>query len=227
MDEDKKEEEKGTETKERATRKVVVVEEETPVLPKMEEKPELTAGEKDLPVADSWKAQLTGNPPSGGPPAGGPKSRFPVALLALISFLLGFLAGITAAYVVLLLPGGKSPSFGETPTQVAVETAAPAPTPAPTPDRALLRIGILNGTGVKGEGARAKAYLTELGYKVTSVDNAANSNYKAAEISISEEKSEYREILKKDLSEKYPVSDKEKVLKDTSTFDAQIIVGKD
>lgn len=129
--------------------------------------------------------------PSATNAASGSKKKFVVYFLvvAFISFVLGLGAMAGASYFGLAnlhlttltndvhVPGilAKKP----TPTPVT-PTAAPTQKPVKL---SAFTISVLNGSGIAGKAATEKATLTAAGFTVSSVGNAANSNFSKTEIS--------------------------------------------
>lgn len=93
-------------------------------------------------------------------------------------------------------------------------------------DRSKLSITVQNGSGTEGVAGKAATILKEFGYNVTSTSNADNYNYKGVTIKVKKEKSEFLELLKKDLSKSYKVTTASSDLDSTSPSDAVIIIGK-
>lgn len=90
-------------------------------------------------------------------------------------------------------------------------------------DRADLSIVVLNGSGVSGAAGKLSTTLTELGYDVSSTGNADSSDYESTEISISNVKRNFLNLLKKDLGSDYTIGETSTTY--TGTGDARIIIG--
>jgi len=88
-----------------------------------------------------------------------------------------------------------------------------------------LKVQILNGRGVSGTASIAENYLTGLGYKDISTDNADNFDYAQTEISIKNTKNEYLEIIKKDLSDGYRIDEIIRELGESNDYDVVIVIG--
>ncbi len=102
-----------------------------------------------------------------------------------------------------------------------------APTITPTPvalERSELEISVLNGSGVAGAAKDISTHLEDLGYTVKRVTNASKFDYQDVTILITKEKSEYLEMLKKDLADKNANIETE--IDDDLSVDAEVIVGK-
>jgi len=93
-------------------------------------------------------------------------------------------------------------------------------------DRSKLSITVVNGSGVEGTAAKGATILKDLGYNVVSTDNADNFNYKDVTIKVKKEKSDYLDLLKKDLAKEYTIRTSSSDLSSTSSTDALIIIGK-
>ena len=84
---------------------------------------------------------------------------------------------------------------------------------------------MLNGNGTPGVASEAENFLKSKGYKVTSTGNASNYNYPKTEIRLKKSKENFRALLTKDLSSRYTVI-KGAALEESSSFDTQVIIGK-
>jgi len=93
-------------------------------------------------------------------------------------------------------------------------------------DRSKISISIENGSGIEGTAGKASNFLKGKGYNIVSTANANNYNYKGTTIKVKSSTNAYLNLLKKDLSEKYTISNTSSDLPQDSTADALIIVGK-
>lgn len=93
-------------------------------------------------------------------------------------------------------------------------------------DRSKLSIIVQNGSGIEGVAGKAANILKELGYNVASTGNADNYNYQGVTIKVKKEKSEFLDLLKKDLSKDYVISASSSDLSSSSPSDVVIIIGK-
>lgn len=93
-------------------------------------------------------------------------------------------------------------------------------------NRAALSVMTQNGSGIEGTAGKAAKILKEQGYNVTSTGNADNYNYAGVTIKVKKDKSNFLELLKKDLSKDYTVSAASSDLSSDSPTDALIIIGK-
>ena len=115
--------------------------------------------------------------------------------------------------------------------QASVTGKQASPTPKATPtiqsstlDRSKLEVAVLNGSGVAGAAKSTSAFLTGLGYDVTTTGNAKTYDYKGLTILVTKENSAYLNLLKKDLSQKSASISAR--IDDTIDTDAEVIVGK-
>lgn len=93
-------------------------------------------------------------------------------------------------------------------------------------ERKKISISIENGSGIEGAAGKASDFLKSKGYNVISVGNAQNYNYKGVTIKTKNSTNPYLELLKKDLSEKYKISDALSDLLQDFPSDVLIIIGK-
>lgn len=93
-------------------------------------------------------------------------------------------------------------------------------------DRSKLSVTVTNGSGIEGTAGKAATILKELGYNIVSAGNADNYNYKGVTIKVKKEKSNFLDLLKKDLSKNYTITASSSDLDSSSPTDAVIIIGK-
>lgn len=153
-------------------------------------------------------------------------------------YLLGLIILILVVFnVVKTLTKGSSakPTPSPTSTPVAKESPSPASTPTPSPssvdtetglDRSNLSVEVQNGSGTAGVAVKAKNFLKNLGYNVTSVGNADNFNYTDVTVKVKAADKKYLPLLIKDLSGSYTVGSSSSDLSASSSADALVIVGK-
>ena len=103
-------------------------------------------------------------------------------------------------------------------------TDTPTPTPTVAIDRASFKIQILNGSGAVGAGSKAAAYLEEKGYKKLDTGNADSYDYDQTEVQVKDGR--FTPALIADLKDKYSISSKAAAIKESSPYDAVIIIGK-
>lgn len=134
-----------------------------------------------------------------------------------------------------------TPAIFEIPTDTPTPESSPSPSPTNTPtpkptvnpvdkatglDRSSLSITVENGSGEAGVAKKAEDYLTGLGYNVTSTSNADNFDYTNVAIQIKSAKSDFLNLLKKDLGFNYTVGSATAALSDSASSDAVVIIGK-
>ncbi|MBF8249867.1 MAG: Cell envelope-related transcriptional attenuator [Candidatus Levybacteria bacterium] len=93
-------------------------------------------------------------------------------------------------------------------------------------DRSTLSVTVQNGSGVEGVAGKAAAILKDFGYNIISTGNADNYNYVGVTIKVKKEKSNFADLLKKDLSKDYTISKTSSDLSPNSSPSAVIIIGK-
>jgi hypothetical protein len=123
--------------------------------------------------------------------------------------------------------GSFNPLAPANKTVTPVPSGKPSPTLTPTPvalERSELEIAVLNGSGVAGAAKDISSHLEDLGYTIKRVTNASKFDYQDVTILITKDKSEYLEMLKKDLAGK--ASNIETEIDEDLTIDAEVIVGK-
>lgn len=135
---------------------------------------------------------------------------------------------------VALLTGGillvVASSAPKVPSLFAKPTPTPTVTPSPTPKAAVrsdISIQVLNGGGTPGSAGKAKTFLEEKGYTVGDTGNTDEYTYKKTEVHVKAGKEAYLEFLKVDLADEYSVSTADANLAAYSSYDAQVIVGKE
>ena len=119
----------------------------------------------------------------------------------------------------------KEPDSDETPTPTVRPTTNPVDK-ATGLDRSKLNIEVQNGSGVVGAAGKVSDFLKDLGYRVGTVGNADNFDYTGVTISVNSAISDYLELLKSDLSEKYTISLASSDLSASVSADALVIIGK-
>lgn len=110
-----------------------------------------------------------------------------------------------------------------TPTQPPV-TPSPTATPTPSVDRKLVKVKVLNGSGVRGKANEVKDVLNAKGYEEILTGNADNFDYEKTEIQA--KKPELGAIMKADLAGNTTTAVVTE-LTDDSTADVVVIFGKD
>ncbi|MDP1721870.1 MAG: LytR C-terminal domain-containing protein [Candidatus Gottesmanbacteria bacterium] len=148
----------------------------------------------------------------------------PVFLWAVIIIGVALLTGGILLVVASGLP--KVPSLFSKPTP----TPTPVPTAMPTPAavvRGDITVQVLNGGGTPGSASKAKALLEKIGYTVAATGNTDEYTYKKTEIHVKAGKEAYLELLKKDVASDYTLGTSSADLSADSSYDAQVIVGKE
>lgn len=118
-----------------------------------------------------------------------------------------------------------------TPTEEATPSAvtkAPQTTPTPTTTSSAksLTLSVLNGSGTPGAAGDAADALKELGYTVSFTGNASAFTYEGITINIKRSKNSQLAALRKDVAGIGPVASTSASLAETSTVDAQVIIGE-
>lgn len=93
-------------------------------------------------------------------------------------------------------------------------------------DRGKLSVTVENGSGIEGAAGKVGNMLKDLGYNVTSTGNADNYNYQGVAIKVKKGKSNFMDLLKKDLSKEYTIKSTSSDLSLDSPSDALVIIGK-
>lgn len=134
-----------------------------------------------------------------------------------------------------------------TPTGFPTETSIPSPSGSPTPsptntptpkptvnpvdkqtglDRSELSVTVQNGSGEAGAASKGSDTLKNLGYNVVGTGNADNFEYVNVSIQVKSGKSDYLNLLKKDLGFTYAVGSTSADLSNGFSSDALVIIGK-
>jgi hypothetical protein len=125
----------------------------------------------------------------------------------------------------------------QTPTPAISGTISPTSGPKVTPtinpvdkasglDRRKLSVEVQNGSGVEGAASKVSDLLKSLGYNVVSSGNADNFDYNGLTVEVKTGSSDYLDLLKADLENKYSVSSTSTDLSATNSADALVIIGK-
>ncbi len=118
-----------------------------------------------------------------------------------------------------------------TPTEEPSQTPTPKPTQNPVDsttgiNRSDLTVTVQNGSGESGVAKTGVDFLTNLGYDVSSPQNAETQDYTGVTIQIKAGSSKYLALLKNDLAKEYTVSTSSSDLSDSFSTDALVIIGK-
>jgi len=115
------------------------------------------------------------------------------------------------------------------PSKKSAVTPTPIPTftPTPTPNRSVVRIQILNGSGVKGKATVVKNFLKEKGYENILTGNAKNFNYEKTVIQTKKDGVEIRKTLANDIASEILENPEYENLSEDSASDVVLIFGQD
>lgn len=126
-----------------------------------------------------------------------------------------------------------SPTDTPTPTVAPSTTPGVTLTPTVNPvdkdsglDRSQLSVTVQNGSGTAGVGAKAADVLKGVGYNVVATGNADNFNYTNVTIQVKAGKSDFLNLLKKDLGFSYTIGSATSDLPDSFSSDALVIIGQ-
>lgn len=152
------------------------------------------------------------------------KSGFPwlIFILTLIFATAGGLGG----YFAYQKGVEKGKGLVSSPAPIVENSPLPSASPAAELKRSDLTLEVLNGTGGSGLASEAKTFLEGKGYVISKIDNASAFGTTETQISIKDSKKGYIEILKSDISEKYPVASDSSGLSEESPYDAIITIGQ-
>lgn len=148
-------------------------------------------------------------------------------VIAFVSFVLSFLLAILLSNLNInfKLPQipKLSPIVKQTPTPQIIK---PTSTPTPTINKSLVKVKILNGSGIAGKASELKTIFSDAGYQDIVTDNADNFDYKISEIQIKKNQSQLSATILADLK-KYITSPTQTILANTETADVVVIIGED
>lgn len=142
-----------------------------------------------------------------------------------------------AALLITLLVGGLVVSRDSLSKKDAIEkksvitVLSPVPTevestPTPTINIAILKISVLNGSGISGKANEVKKYLEDLGYENITTGNAKTFDYKNLTLSIKSSRNEFLDRLKTDIAKKYTLNEEAPAVETSNASDVIIIIGK-
>jgi hypothetical protein len=113
-------------------------------------------------------------------------------------------------------------------TTESTQTAAPTPTPSVTPTPQLikkdLKVYIENGAGVDGLAKKTQTYLGALGYSVTGITTADNSQTTTT-LRFKKSKLAFKSLIELDTGKIFPDETVEDTLDESSAYDLLIVVG--
>lgn len=212
-DKKEKDKDKKEETKRVVPKTVEIKEEEKPQEEKSDKKEEETKTEEE--TKDDAFEKLD-EPEK--------KSGFPW-LIFVLTFIFAAAGGV-GGYFAYQKGLEKGKELAATPTPIVVSSPTPTASSAAELKRSDLTLEVLNGTGESGLASEAKSFLEDKGYTVSKIDNADVFGATETQISIKDSKKGYIDLLKNDLSEKYPVASDSTGLSEDSAYDAVITVGQ-
>ncbi len=152
--------------------------------------------------------------------------------LSLISWVIIIIvASCTTGLGLLITRNGKVSlpiMVSPTPTPSPVPSATPSPTVVPSPvAREDITIEVLNGGGVPGAALKMKNLLVEKGYKISNIGNTEEYTYDKTEIHVKPAVSGALKQLTDDLTGSYTLGITDAKLSESSSADAEVIVGKE
>src|SRR3989338_2423572 len=146
-------------------------------------------------------------------------------LWAVVGLITGVVLGGGGVFLVLNRGMAGIPSASQKTGEQQETAEEPTATPVVELDRADLRVQVLNGSGVAGAAATAKALLEGMGYEEVAVGNADVDDALETEISIKESKADYMDLLIEDLGGDYELASQTASLEADSEYDAVIVLG--
>lgn len=148
-----------------------------------------------------------------------------VALAAVAMFMM--LRGVNSTDLKSALPVQVQPEEPTlTPTPTPTPTSSAEPTPAIELNKTTWKFEILNGSGVVGAAANAKAQLTEEGYSVTKVGNADTQDHTQTELFVVDSDNPQVDLLVDDLQKIFPgLTISDDTLPAAADSNARIILG--
>jgi hypothetical protein len=165
-----------------------------------------------------------------------------LAIIILILLFLGYRAVSSSNSSALPTPTPAPNAVMTTPTDTPTPTPtlAPSVTPTVTPkpsvnpidkesglDRSKLSVTVQNGSGTAGVAAKGVTVLKDLGYDVVgSGGNADNFDFANVTVQVKSGKSDFLNLLKKDLGFSYTIQAATSDLPDSFSSDALVIIGK-
>jgi hypothetical protein len=191
------------------------------------EEPEVTEEVKEMPSEESLPEDTEPKDQELSPATEKPLEEVPPKKAGKKSFMMGFLTatfvfglGISIFYLVNRL----NKQTTDEPAQVAGTSVAPTPTPAPTQlTREEITLEILNGSGVSGAAGEAATTFEDLGYEVSKVGNAEETE--GNQLYVNPDVEDLVDVLLEDVKDELDISSVSGEL-DDSTASARIILGK-
>lgn len=176
---------------------------------------------------DQQESQMTaGNPgPIYQESTGGKNAKWLWLLIALI-----IVGALAFAFVRGIGPFGQfkkgSTLVEESPVQESV-VASPMPeaSSAADVDRSTIKIRVLNGSGKAGAASAAKDFLEGKGYVVTTIGNAATTDFEQTVVKLKDSVMNIKNVLVADLSDKYSVTVSDSALEASDSADVEVTLG--
>ncbi len=146
-------------------------------------------------------------------------------LILVILFLVGMIGGLGYLFVFQNKPVNTTAPSSSSTSLKTVKVLNPSPT-SKAVAKNTYTIEVLNGSGVSGAAGTGQTYLKGLGYNVSGVGNADNSNYADTVIKAKTNvSSAFIAQLRSDLAGKYTMANSLTSLANSSTTDVEVIVG--
>jgi hypothetical protein len=157
------------------------------------------------------------------------KGRGPGGKIIVLIVIILFILGAVVGGILYFQKGVSETTPQETPaTQAPEETQTPTPFEEEGVDLSLIKISVLNGSGIAGEAGKIKDLLVDSGFSDENINTGNADSYDYEDISISL-KGEMSEEVADAIGESlfgYVITISEDELQESSTYDAVIIVGK-
>lgn len=192
--------------------------------PKVVSRDPASAGDINDVLAQTTTAKV---PPP--PPASSKKSKegsncnailVGIATFSFIIGIAGWVLYFTATTQINPFSQGGQPEAG---------SLTPSPAPSPTAaavDRSVIKLEVLNGSGVAGAAGSSADKLKALGYTIADTGNADDSDYTTAQVTVVKDFA-HTDLLLSDLEKEFGSAASVSGTLDSDTADAQIIVGTD
>lgn len=120
--------------------------------------------------------------------------------------------------------GNQAVSESPAPESV-VASPSPEATSAADVDRSTIKIRVLNGSGKAGAASAAKDFLEGKGYVVTTIGNAATTDFEQTVVKLKESVMNIKNVLVADLSDKYSVTVSGSALEASDSADVEVTLG--
>lgn len=156
------------------------------------------------------------------------KKKTPKALVLSLGIVLAVAFLVSGSLITIF--GGSLPEVSVPSIATPTSTPEPTETPAPTPEEVSVEdvsVQVLNGSGVSGAAGKMKALLEGLEYTVSDTGNADSFDYEQTEVSVKKGQDELLKKVVTDISSDYTVGEQNTTIDEESSYDIQIIVGKE